>query len=84
MVAKDKIVINVDGEKFTINLPKDSGIEIREQQNCQSKGHICALFHGQKVCWEPILKPDKEGNLEIGEIKACSKNPNFPKIEIEG
>lgn len=82
---KHKIIVNIDGQKFVIPLPKDSGLEVRETQNpeCNKNGSICGLFRNQKVCLKLNLKPDKDGNLDLAEMRCCSKNPE-QKIRIEG
>lgn len=91
-IDKHKIIINVDGKKFEIPIPKDSGLEIREQQNPEcnkgdpSKGiepHICGLFNGQLVCLKIKPKEDENGRMELLEMSMCSKS-NQKNIKIEG
>ena len=84
MIDKHKIIVNIDGKKYEIPLPKDSGLEVRETQDsgCNSKGCICGLFRSQLVCLKLNLKPDENGNLDLCEMRACSKNPDSPKIKV--
>ena len=84
MVAKDRIIVNVDGKKYEIPLPKDSGLEVREVQNpkCNQEGHICGLFRNQFVCLRLNLKPNEQGQLDLFDMTACSKNPESARALI--
>jgi hypothetical protein len=77
------VKITVNGEQVKIPLPHN--VTLRKQNpKCNEKGCLCSLYGTQKVCWNLSLLISDGKNLDLGEIRACKLNADYPKIKIEG
>jgi len=77
-VDTKRVTLNIDGQKFTIDLPQE--LSLREQQNC-APNHLCGLFRGQLCCLEVKIEPDGD-SISVFEMRNCSKNPERRGLKI--
>jgi len=78
----DKIHVKLNGEHYELTLPPNEKFR-KQNPECNEKNRFCTSINGALTCWKVELSTDKEGQLYIGEVVACSKNPTG-KIPIEG
>jgi hypothetical protein len=80
-IDKKKIVVNLDGKKYEINLPYGLELKSEQETQCNKEGHFCALYKDSQVCLEPKFTQEGKDFIAFG-MEPCRKNKEG-KIKIE-